>query len=99
MEDGAVRAGAGIATNRLGEGSVLRVVGAILTGIHPPGDSHYALLHAFAGGTVLRDMTAAIKAQGYCDHEFGDSVFVERQGTPRRRQAACAASDSGGVEP
>jgi S-adenosylmethionine:tRNA-ribosyltransferase-isomerase (queuine synthetase) len=45
--DGLVRAGEGLATERLGSTSVLRVVDAILSGTHEPGTSHYELLRAF----------------------------------------------------
>ncbi len=78
IKDSAIRAVAGIATNRLDQASALRAVDTILSGIHNPGDSHYALLRAFASDKVLRDMTKATEAHGYRDHEFGDSVLVER---------------------
>ena len=75
---GDLTAGAGIANQRLGPGSELRVVDAIVTGVHEPGDSHYELLRAFADDAVLRRISSALDDHGYRTHEFGDSVFLER---------------------
>jgi S-adenosylmethionine:tRNA ribosyltransferase-isomerase len=72
-----LRPGDGLATGRLGASTVLRVVDAIVTGVHEPGDSHYELLRAFAGEPLLRRMTAALESGGYRSHEFGDSVLVD----------------------
>jgi S-adenosylmethionine:tRNA ribosyltransferase-isomerase len=88
--DGTVRPGDGMARGRIGRGSLLRVADAILSGVHQPDDSHYELLRAFAGDTALRHMTEAIELGGYRDHEFGDSVLIERSrlpgfGSPRHR--------------
>jgi S-adenosylmethionine:tRNA ribosyltransferase-isomerase len=78
--DGCVRAGEGMATQRIGAGSRLRVVDAILSGTHEPGTSHYELLRAFADDATLRRMEGELEARGYRTHEFGDSVFVEGRG-------------------
>ena len=75
---GAVVAGDGIANQRVGAQTRLRVVDAILSGTHEPGTSHYDLLHAFAGESVLRRADRALDAGGYRTHEFGDSVLIER---------------------
>ena len=75
---GSVAAGDGIATLLLGPETPLRVVNAILSGVHEPGSSHYELLHAFAGEEVLRRADRALQAVGYRSHEFGDSVLIER---------------------
>ena len=45
--------GDGLATERIGPDSRLRVVDAILTGIHEPGTSHYQLLRAFVDDATL----------------------------------------------
>src|SRR6184192_2251297 len=80
------RAGSqGVATQRLGPTSRLRVVDAILSGTHEPGSSHYELLRAFADEATLRAATAELDAQHYRTHEFGDSLLVER----RRPCASC----------
>jgi S-adenosylmethionine:tRNA ribosyltransferase-isomerase len=76
--DGHVRAGEGIATQRLGPTSRLRVVDAILSGTHEPGTSHYELLRAFLDDATLLRTSAELDAGGYRTHEFGDSVLIER---------------------
>ncbi len=76
--DGRLHPGSGLATRRLGPDTPLRVVDAIVTGVHEPGDSHYELLRAFADEPVLRQMTAELEQGGYRSHEFGDSVLLER---------------------
>ena len=76
---GELLAGDGVADQRIGPGTSLRVVDGILSGVHQPGDSHYELLRAFAGDSVLRRMSAAFEERGYRNHEFGDSVLVERR--------------------
>ncbi|OWJ68079.1 S-adenosylmethionine:tRNA ribosyltransferase-isomerase [Inquilinus limosus] len=78
-EDGSVRAGDGVAANRIGPGTRLRVADALLTGMHQPGESHFELLRAFAPGGVLDGLPAALTAAGYRGHEFGDVMLIERQ--------------------
>ena len=51
--DGVVRAGDGVADQRVGPKSRLRVVDAILSGTHEPDTSHYRLLRAFLDETTL----------------------------------------------
>jgi S-adenosylmethionine:tRNA ribosyltransferase-isomerase len=75
--DGRVRSGQGLADQRIGAGSRLRVVNAVLTGTHEPGTSHYELLRAFADEATLRRASAELDARDYRTHEFGDSVLVE----------------------
>jgi S-adenosylmethionine:tRNA ribosyltransferase-isomerase len=75
---GAVVAGDGVAHQRIGAHTQLRVVDTILSGTHEPGTSHYDLLHAFAGARVLRRADRALDAAGFRTHEFGDSVLIER---------------------
>ncbi len=85
--DGFVHGGEGLATQRIDAASRLRVVDALLTGIHEPGTSHYQLLRAFADEKSLRRASAELHAHGYRTHEFGDSALIERKarkGTPRR---------------
>ncbi len=76
--DGTVRAGDGVATQRIGPASRLRVVDAILSGTHERGTSHYELLRAFLDDETLRRTTSELDARGYLTHEFGDSVLIER---------------------
>ncbi len=77
--DGLVHAGDGLATNRLGPSSRLQVVDALLSGTHERGSSHHELLRAFAGEEIIDRMDQELNALGYLTHEFGDSVFLERQ--------------------
>ena len=74
--DGIVHAGRDIATERIGPATHLRVVDAILTGIHERGTSHYELLRAFADDLTLTAADDELAAHGYRPHEFGDSVLV-----------------------
>ena len=76
--DGRVRAGEGLATQRIGPATALRVVDAILSGVHEPGTSHYELLRAFTDDATLRRVDTELTGRGYRTHEFGDSVLIER---------------------
>jgi len=76
--DGSVKQGPGLATQRIGGASRLRVVNAILSGTHEPGTSHYELLHAFVDSETLGRMDQELNRRDYRTHEFGDSVFVEQ---------------------
>ncbi|MDB5871581.1 MAG: S-adenosylmethionine:tRNA ribosyltransferase-isomerase [Ramlibacter sp.] len=76
---GALRHGFGVADQRLGPGTQLRVVDTIISGTHEPGTSHYELLRAFAGDTVLRRAALELERGGYLTHEFGDTVLIRRQ--------------------
>jgi S-adenosylmethionine:tRNA ribosyltransferase-isomerase len=77
--DRTVRTGQGRASGRIARGARLRVVDAIFTGVHQPGESHYELLRAFADDTVLDRVRAAVEERECRAHEFGDSLLIERQ--------------------
>jgi S-adenosylmethionine:tRNA ribosyltransferase-isomerase len=77
--DGSVRPGDGIASGRIARETPLRVVDAILTGVHQPGESHFELLRAFADDALLDQISMAFAQHGYCPHEFGDSMLIERR--------------------
>ena len=79
---GPLRAGEGVADQRIGAHSRLRIVDALISGTHEPGTSHYELLRAFASDAVLRRASAALERRGYRTHEFGDSVLIERRVAP-----------------
>ncbi|HEY6361312.1 MAG TPA: S-adenosylmethionine:tRNA ribosyltransferase-isomerase [Vicinamibacterales bacterium] len=85
---GFVRAGQGVANQRIGADSHLRVVDAILSGTHEPGSSHFELLRAFLDDPTLAEASASLEAHGYRTHEFGDSVLIKRMD----RAAATAAA-------
>jgi S-adenosylmethionine:tRNA ribosyltransferase-isomerase len=76
---GGLRAAEGIASGRITKDTSLRVVDAILTGVHEPGESHFKLLRAFVDDAVLDRISAPLAERGYRTHEFGDSVLIERQ--------------------
>jgi S-adenosylmethionine:tRNA ribosyltransferase-isomerase len=75
--EGRVRPGNGVATGRLARGTPVRIISAILTGVHQPGESHFELLRAFADDAVLDQISTEIRSHSYRNHEFGDSILVE----------------------
>jgi len=81
--DGQVQAGEGLATQRIGAKTGLRIVDAILSGIHEPGTSHYELLRAFTDQATLGRACIEMTARDYRTHEFGDSVLIERNACTR----------------
>jgi S-adenosylmethionine:tRNA ribosyltransferase-isomerase len=85
-DDGSVRAGDGVARERIARGTRLRIVDAVLTGVHEPGESHFELLRAFASDAVLDQTHAALLERGYRTHEFGDSMLIERQCARQKRE-------------
>ncbi|HEX3776245.1 MAG TPA: S-adenosylmethionine:tRNA ribosyltransferase-isomerase [Polyangiaceae bacterium] len=60
----------------LGPSSKLQICSGLLTGLHEPGTSHYSLLEAFASRGLLDRSFAHAEAQGYLQHEFGDSCLI-----------------------
>lgn len=54
-----------------------RVVGAVISGIHSPEESHYRLLRAFAPEPLLARAVTHASAAGYHDHEFGDLMLLK----------------------
>jgi S-adenosylmethionine:tRNA ribosyltransferase-isomerase len=93
--DGTVRAGTGIATQRICANTELRVVDAIVSGTHEPGTSHYELLRAFADDATLRHAADELDARDYQTHEFGDSILVERRLRSRSAHKARGTSAHG----
>lgn len=76
--DGELKAGAGLATQKIGSTTRLRVVDAILSGTHEGGTSHYELLRAFVPSKTLARMEQQLDTHAYRTHEFGDSILVEK---------------------
>jgi S-adenosylmethionine:tRNA ribosyltransferase-isomerase len=85
---GRLIAGAGTTELRLGHAMRRRVVDGILTGVHDPGTSHFALLESFAPRALLLEAHAFAAEQGYLGHEFGDAMLI----LGARRQAGAAPS-------
>jgi S-adenosylmethionine:tRNA ribosyltransferase-isomerase len=73
---GALMAGEGTTTLRLGPGYRMRIVDGLLTGMHDPTASHYALLQAFAPRALLDAAYAKAEEWGYLGHEFGDACLL-----------------------
>ncbi len=90
--DGIVRPGVGVATQRIGPATHLRVVDAILSGTHERDSSHYELLRAFADDETLRRIDVELNEHAYRTHEFGDSVFLERSSGNAQRDHVCGHS-------
>jgi S-adenosylmethionine:tRNA ribosyltransferase-isomerase len=89
--DGHVRAGDGVAHGRIMRETPIRVVDAILSGVHEPGESHFELLRAFASDAVLGQACTAVAEHGYRSHEFGDSMLIERTSRHCVAHASAAA--------
>jgi S-adenosylmethionine:tRNA ribosyltransferase-isomerase len=73
-------AGAGVARSRLGPATTPRLVDAVVSGLHVPGESHFDLLSAFAPPSALRRGLERAAAHGLSSHELGDACLVWRQG-------------------
>ena len=78
VDQGKIRAGENLATERIGASTRLQIVDAMLSGTHEPGTSHYELLRAFLADAELERLMAELNARAYRTHEFGDSVLVSR---------------------
>jgi S-adenosylmethionine:tRNA ribosyltransferase-isomerase len=79
LEHSGGAAGEGVADQRIGPGTDLRIVDALLSGTHEPNESHYQVLRAFQPDDALVRATATLEAGSYRTHEFGDSVLVFRR--------------------
>jgi len=75
-EHGELAAGTGEARLLLGPGYRPRIVDGVLSGMHESTTSHFALLEAFASGSLLRAALDAADSAGYLQHEFGDATLV-----------------------
>ena len=73
---GIVPAGSGVTDLILGQGTPLRAVDGILTGIHGPEESHFRLLSAFATPARLHAAWDHAADAGYLCHEFGDLELI-----------------------
>lgn len=76
--NGVLRSGEGLATQKIGKQTKLRIVDGIVSGTHEPGSSHYELLRAFVTNDALEDMNVELEEHSYRTHEFGDSIFLQR---------------------
>jgi S-adenosylmethionine:tRNA ribosyltransferase-isomerase len=82
---------AGWTTLRLGPSHTLRVVDGILSGMHQEGESHHALLQAFAPAWLLARATEAAEREGFLNHEYGDLTLL----LPERGRCVSASRPRG----
>lgn len=85
---GRLVAGSGETDLVVAPGFDLRVVDALLSGIHDPAESHWHILSAFAGHDLLTRAAALAEALGFRCHELGDSTLILPGATCALRQAA-----------
>ena len=76
---GGVCSGEGVATQRIGAHTRLRIADGIVTGTHEAGSSHHELLRAFASDATLARAGDALERERYRTHEYGDSMLVLRE--------------------
>lgn len=74
----------------VGPGFRPRIVTALLTGLHEPTSSHFALMQAFAPRQLLERAAVHAGRAGYLQHEFGDSLLI-LGARPEPRVATTAA--------
>lgn len=89
MPHGSVRVGDGVATGRIGHHTRLRIVDVIVSGTHEPESSHYALLSAFVTPQTLAHATSVLENEHYRTHEFGDSIWIERDARKDEIRCEC----------
>ena len=54
----------------------LRVVDALLTGLHEPPATHLDMLGALLDETLLERAYTEVRERGYLWHEFGDAMLI-----------------------
>jgi len=75
-QDGTLRSGCGITDLRLDRSYEPRIVDAVISGVHDPAESHFALLTAFADEKLLAQAWAYAEERDFRSHEMGDVVIV-----------------------
>ena len=98
-EEGQIRPGFGIATQKVTAATRLKVVNVLLTGVHEPGTSHYELMRAFVDEETLQRASAKMTALGYHTHEFGDSVLASAAARSDLRRATLSGPPMVYTEP
>jgi S-adenosylmethionine:tRNA ribosyltransferase-isomerase len=73
---GMIGPASGVTDLVIGPGHSRRAVDGVLSGMHEPGSSHFALLTAFAPAAQLSAAWRAAERAGYLAHEFGDALLV-----------------------
>jgi S-adenosylmethionine:tRNA ribosyltransferase-isomerase len=73
---GELRTGEAVATLRIDGDHAPRVVGAVVSGLHAPGESHFELLSAFAPRAQLARALELAGRHGMSAHELGDACLI-----------------------
>jgi S-adenosylmethionine:tRNA ribosyltransferase-isomerase len=73
---GSLRAGSGVTDLRLDGRYRPQVASGLLSGMHEPRESHFALLGAFADQRLLRRAHQLAAQQGFHSHELGDAQLI-----------------------
>jgi S-adenosylmethionine:tRNA ribosyltransferase-isomerase len=76
--DGRLRPGGGDTDLIIGPGFRPRIVDGLLTGLHEPTASHFALLQAFGSRELLERAYVHAERAGYLGHELGDASLILR---------------------
>ena len=98
---GRLRPGPGVTDLRIGPGFHPRVVDGLLTNIHGPDESHFAVLAAFAPAPLLEMALGQAAIRGFTYHELGDAMLVApserdwRAAEARRARSTPAPAPSG----
>lgn len=79
LEASAGRAGAGLATLRLGPWYRPQIVDGLVSGLHVPGERHFELLRAFASQHRLERALQLAARAGMSGHELGDACLIVPQ--------------------
>ena len=96
---GQVRAGAGRTELVITPERGIRVVDALLTGLHAPRSSHLAMLEALANRDHLAITYEAALRRRYLWHEFGDVHLIMRNGGITARTARGARPSRARAQP
>lgn len=73
---GQLKASSGMTELRLSPSSRLRVVDGLLTGVHEPTESHFALMGAFVDESLQEQISNESQRRGLLTHEFGDAILL-----------------------
>jgi S-adenosylmethionine:tRNA ribosyltransferase-isomerase len=73
---GGLRPGPGETDLHIGPATRPAVVDGLVSGLHAPGESHFALLSAFAAPALLAEAARFAGQRGFRSHELGDVTLV-----------------------
>ena len=73
---GGLRPGSGETDLHIGPDTRPAIVDGLVSGLHAPGESHFALLSAFAAPALLAEAAGFAGQRGFRSHELGDVTLV-----------------------